>query len=128
MIGGTGSGPMRWAIAVTMLAALVNAGPALAQATAPQDRINTALTRAKQAGLPIALLESKLAEGRAKGKSQEIIAAAIERRLTALERASQALRGDANAVASLAVGADAIEAGISEAVLRALAESAPRDR
>jgi hypothetical protein len=119
---------MRWAIAVTMLAALVSAGPARAQATAPQERINTALTRAKQVGLPIALLESKIAEGRAKGKSQEIIAAAIERRLSALERASQALRGDADAVASLAVGADAIEAGISEAVLRALAESAPRDR
>jgi hypothetical protein len=119
---------MRCAIAVTMLAALLSAVPARAQATAPQERINTALTRAKQVGVPVALLESKIAEGKAKGVSQDRIAAAIERRLTALERASQALRGDADAVASLAVGADAIEAGISEAVLRALAESAPRDR
>jgi len=99
-----------------------------AQAQPPQERINTALSRARQAGIPVSLLESKIAEGKAKGVSQERIAAAIERRETVLERASQALRGEADAVASLAVGADALESGVNEAVLKAVAENAPRDR
>lgn len=99
-----------------------------AQVQPPQERIDTALSRARQAGIPVALLESKIAEGKAKGVSQERIAAAIERREAVLERASQALRGDADAAASLAVGADAIESGVNEAVLKAVAENAPRDR
>jgi hypothetical protein len=79
-------------------------------------------------GIPVALLESKIAEGKAKGVSLERIAVAIERRQSALERASQALRGQVDAAASLAVGADAIESGVNEDVLRDVAENAPRDR
>jgi uncharacterized membrane protein YgcG len=120
---------MRSGIAVAVLALTVSsAGAAYAQATSPQERISAVLARARQASIPVSLLESKIAEGRAKGVSQERIAAAIERRFVALERASQALRGEPDAAASLAVGADAIESGVSEAVLKALAESAPRDR
>ncbi len=116
-------------MAVAVLALTVSsAGAAYGQATSPQERISAVLARARQASIPVSLLESKIAEGRAKGVSQERIAAAIERRFVALERASQALRGDPEAAAILAVGADAIESGVSEAVLKALAESAPRDR
>ena len=104
---------MRSGIAVAVLALTVSsAGAAFAQAT-PQERISAVLARARQASIPVFLLESKIAEGRAKGVSQERIAGAIERRFVALERASQALRGDPDAAASLAVGADAIESGVT---------------
>jgi hypothetical protein len=118
---------IRIAVAVVALA-LAGAAAASAQVQPPQERINTALSRARQVGIPVALLESKIAEGKAKGVSMERIAAAIERRQAALERASQALRGAPDAAASLAVGADAIESGVSEAVLGAVAQDAPRDR
>lgn len=108
--------------------AMTGTSLAMAQAQAPEDRINTALARARAAGIPASLLESKLAEGKAKGVSMDRIAAAIEHRQAALEKAVQALRGQQDANASLAVGADAIEAGVSEAVLKAIADNAPRDR
>ena len=118
---------VRMTVAVVTLA-LVGAVAAHAQVQPPQDRINTALARARQVGIPVALLESKIAEGRAKGVSLDRIAAAIERRQASLERASQAMRGQADAAASLAVGADAIESGVSESVLKAVADDAPRGR
>jgi hypothetical protein len=120
---------MKFRMAVVIVAlALAGTVAADAQVQPPQERIDTALSRARQAGIPVSLLESKIAEGKAKGVSQERIAAAIERREGVLERASQALRGAADAAASLAVGADAIESGVNEAVLKAVAENAPRDR
>ena len=120
---------MNYGVAVAVVVmALSGAVRANAQAQPPQERINAALARAQQVGTPVALLESKIAEGKAKGVSLERIAAALERRQAALERASQALRGEADAVSSLAVGADAIEAGVSEVVLKAVGENAPRDR
>ena len=118
---------VRIAVAVVTLA-LTGAVAANAQVQPPQERINTALARARQVGIPVALLESKIAEGKAKGVSLDRIAAAIERRQAALERASQAMRGQTDAAASLAVGADAIESGVNEAVLKAVADSSPRDR
>jgi hypothetical protein len=102
--------------------------PAGAQSGSPQQRINSALARAPQVGIPPALLENKIAEGKAKGVSLDRIAVAIERRLAALERASAALGTDADAIASLGVGADAIESGVSESVLKAVSESAPNGR
>jgi hypothetical protein len=120
---------MKLGIAVVVaVLALSGVRTANAQVQPPQDRINAALARARQVGIPVALLESKIAEGKAKGVSPERIAAAIERRQAVLERASQALRAEADATASLGVGADAIESGVSEAVLKAVAENAPRDR
>jgi hypothetical protein len=117
----------RIAVAVVALA-LAGATAADAQIQPPQERINTALARARQTGIPVTLLESKIAEGKAKGVPLERIAVAIDRRLSALERANQALRGQADAAASLAVAADAIESGVNEAVLRDVAESAPGTR
>jgi hypothetical protein len=107
--------------------ALASAKPAAGQT--PQERMDAALARAKVAGIPVALLESKIAEGRAKGVSMDRIAAAVERRAAALERVSQVLRGPREVdTAGLGVAADAVEAGISEATLAAVADSAPRDR
>jgi hypothetical protein len=120
---------MKFGLTVVIVAlALSGAAPANAQVQPPQERINTALARARQVGIPLALLESKIAEGKAKGVSIERIAAAIERRQAALERARDALRGTADTPATLAVGADAIESGVNETVLRNLAETAPRER
>ena len=119
---------MRIVSVFATLAVLGASQIATAQEQAPQVRIDTALARARDAGVPVALLESKIAEGKAKGVSLERIAIAIERREAALEKASQAFRGHPDANGSLAVGADAIETGVSEAVLKAVAESAPRDR
>jgi hypothetical protein len=111
-----------------MILALAGVDLATAQVQPPQERINTALARARQVGIPVALLESKIAEGKAKGVSLERIAEAVERREAALEKASQALRGQPEATSSLSVGADAVEAGVSEAALKAIADNAPRDR
>jgi hypothetical protein len=120
---------MKFRIGVgVMILALAAADLATAQVQPPQDRINTALARARQVGIPVALLESKIAEGKAKGVSLDRIAEAVARREAALERATEALRGQPEAAASLSVGADAVEAGVSEAALKAIADNAPRDR
>ena len=111
-----------------MILTLAGLDLANAQVQPPQDRINTALARARQVGIPVALLESKIAEGKAKGVSLERIADAVARREAALERASEALRGQPEAASSLSVGADAVEAGVSDAALKAIADNAPRDR
>jgi hypothetical protein len=58
----------------------------------------------------------------------ERIAAAVERREAALEKAHDALHDQPDADESLGVGADAVEAGVSQSVLKTLAQSAPRDR
>jgi hypothetical protein len=102
---------------------------AIAQVQPAQDRINTAIARARQVGIPVALLERKVSEGKAKGVSTERIAEAIERRQAALEQASQALVehqgvGDAD----LSVAADALESGASPAAVRTLAAAAPQAR
>src|SRR5687768_13166961 len=111
-----------------MILALAGVDLATAQVQPPQDRINTALARARQVGIPVVLLESKVAEGKAKGVSLDRVAEAVERRQAALEKASQALRGQPDAASSLSVGADAVEAGVSDAALKAIADNAPRDR
>jgi len=71
-----------------MMLTLAGVDLATAQVQPPQDRINTALARARQVGIPVALLESKIAEGKAKGVSLDRVAAAVERRQAALEKAS----------------------------------------
>ena len=115
--------------AVVLVLGVAGAGPALAQVQLPQDRINTAIARARQVGVPVARLLSKLAEGKAKGVPMERIAAAIERREAALERAQQAMAGQQGiGDADLLMAAEALESGVSEAVLRTIAETAPRDR
>jgi hypothetical protein len=111
-----------------VLLALVLA-PASALAQTPEGEVQRALERARQAGIPVELLESKIAEGRAKGVPMNRIAAAIERRLEALQRARTAV--DARhqfSTEELGVAGDALTAGVSVAVLRSISETAPRDR
>ena len=67
--------------------------PAAAHAQDPQQRIDAARRRAESAGIPVALLDSKVAEGRAKGVPMDRIAGAVERRLGALSRAREAMAG-----------------------------------
>ena len=115
--------------ALALLVLLVLAPfPAAAQPGDPGRRIEAATRQAQAAGIPVALLESKVAEGRAKHVPADRIAAAVERRLASLVRARDVMRGprgEAVAAADLAVGADALEAGVDPAALRALATTAP---
>ena len=109
--------------------ALAAATPAFGQVPPPQERINLALARARDAGIPVALIESKIAEGKAKGVSLERIALVVERRQAVLERAGTLLRGRPGLeAADLSVTADALDTGVSEAVLTAIADAAPRER
>jgi hypothetical protein len=94
----------------------------------PAQRIEAARQRAAQAGIPVALLDGKVAEGRAKNVPEERIATAVERRLGSLERARAAMRAGARppalTPADLSVGADALESGVDPAVLGRLAQAA----
>jgi hypothetical protein len=110
--------------------ALVLLFPVLARAQSPEERIDAAISRARDIGIPVSLLESKRAEGQAKGVPMERIAAAIQTRLQHLERAQQALNRGASDVDApqLSVAADAIGAGVSEAVLSEIASATTRER
>lgn len=105
--------------------------PALISAQAPEAgsaeaRMQAALQQAEERGVPVILLESKIAEGKAKGVPMDRIAMATEQRLAGLLRAQEALAGSPGGVdaVQLGVGADALAAGVSEAVLGELALSA----
>jgi hypothetical protein len=104
---------------------------AQAQATTPKARIEAAMQAAAKADVPRSLLESKVAEGEAKRVPQERIAAAVEARLHALVRASDAMkRADVQSAseAEFAVFADAIQAGVKESALIEVFENAPPQR
>jgi hypothetical protein len=122
---------MKTFLAVVITAVLMaGALPAFAQGgQGAQERIDAAFARARSQGVPVGLLESKVAEGKAKGVALDRIAVAIERREASLERAAQAMKGhEALTDADLSVGADAVEAGVSNTVLKAVTDSAPRER
>ena len=117
---------LQWVVGLVVLVLL----PTVAEAQTVEERIEAAMARAQDAGIPVSLLESKRAEGQAKGVPMDRIATAVEARLQHLETARQAMGRVANDVdaAQLSVGADAIGAGVSEAVLAEIAGSAGRDR
>jgi len=104
--------------------------PLTAFAQDAQEQIDHARARALEAGIPVSLLDSKVAEGRAKGVDMDRIATAVELRLTNLERAKASMSRGANDAdaAQLSVGADAIGAGVGEAILEKVAAAASRDR
>lgn len=97
----------------------------------PEQRIEAARRRAGQAGIPVGLLDTKIAEGRAKSVPADRIAAAVERRLDALSRARQAMtvqgRPAALTADDLSMGADALDQGVSAEVLAALSARAPNE-
>lgn len=120
---------MRTLRLVLAVLAVLAALPAVANAQDPQQRIDAARRRAESAGIPVSLLDGKVAEGRAKGVPMVRIAAVVERRLASLGRAREAMSGTPRtapiSAADLSVGADALEAGVDPAVLGRLAASAP---
>lgn len=91
-----------------------------------QARINAAFEQATSVGVPASMLESKVAEGRAKGASMARIAAAVEHRLEVLTQAHSAIaaRGEAASRAELAAAATALEAGARKEDVREVRESA----
>lgn len=123
------SGLMRQLRVILGLVLALAAFPAGAHAQDPQQRIDAARRRAETTGIPVALLDSKVAEGRAKGVPLDRIAGAVERRLATLARAREAMggapRGAPVTAADLSVGADALEAGVEPAVLGQLTVAAP---
>lgn len=105
------------AVALAPMGATAQQGPA--------ERIEAARRSTAAAGIPTSLLETRIAEGRAKGIPEARIAAVVERRAAALAEARQAMAA-ANGLntADLAAGADAVEAGIGGQTLRAVIEGA----
>jgi microcompartment protein CcmK/EutM len=94
-------------------------------------RVQAVMDAAAKADIPLALLTSKLEEGRAKGVSMDRIAQALEARLNGLLRAQEVLAAGEIEGASegdLAVTADALEAGVSEAALLQIQSSARGER
>jgi len=115
-----------WIAALAALALL----PLAVTAQSPEERIHQAMTRAQEVGIPVSLLESKMAEGHAKGVPLDRIAMAIESRLQALERARDVMGRGAEDLdaAQISVGADALGAGVSEEVLQEMAASSGGER
>jgi hypothetical protein len=94
----------------------------------PQARIDAALSTALQAGVPVTLLEGKIAEGKAKGVPMDRIAAAVEHRLEALTAAQDAMTKAGiqhSTDGELSVAADAVQAGVSQSALAAVSQGAP---
>jgi hypothetical protein len=104
---------------------------AQAQAVTPQARIDAAMTAAARANVPASLIESKIAEGEAKGVARARIAAAVEARVAALVRASEAMKRadiEVRSAGELSVTADALEAGVSENAVIRISRDAPQER
>lgn len=110
--------------------ALLTLLPVALQAQTAEERIEAAMARAQQAGIPLSLLETKIGEGTAKGVAMEKIAVAVEKRANALLQAKSVMGrgGKELSDADLASGADALGAGISEAILQTISETAPQER
>ncbi|HEX2168138.1 MAG TPA: hypothetical protein VHG09_12970 [Longimicrobiales bacterium] len=101
------------------------------QASTPQARIDAAMAAAARASIPVELIESKIAEGRAKAVAEERIATAVEARVAGLVRASEALKRasvEAASAGHLSVAADALDAGVSESAVVRISRDAPRER
>ena len=120
---------------LTLAAALVVAPAALfaqdstaAGGNTADARLATALDAAVEAGIPVSLLERKVAEGKAKGVPMARIAAAVEQRLDALTAARDALTKaglESTTEGELSVAADAVQAGVSQTALLAISRRAP---
>ncbi len=122
-----------------LAAVLLALAPAVATAqdsttagtTSADAQVAATLETALDAGIPVSLLERKVAEGKAKGVPMERIAAAVEARLEALTSARDALQQvglTSTTEGELSVAADAVQAGVSQTALAAISASAPQDR
>ncbi len=100
-------------------------------ATGADARVEAALQTAVSAGIPVSLVERKVAEGKAKGVPRERIAGAVEKRVAALVQARDAMTRaglESTTEGELSVAADAVQAGVSQAALATISRSAPPDR
>ena len=91
-------------------------------------RVDAALESAVEAGIPVTLLERKVAEGKAKGVPMERIAVAVEKRLDALMQARDAMARaglQSTTEGELSVAGDAVQAGVSQSALLAISRRAP---
>lgn len=113
----------RWILSGWLVVSLPAVALAQGAGTA-QERIQNAFDRATSAGIPVALLEEKLAEAKARGLPMDRIADAVEHRLDGLARAQEALASAGHDVSTdeLVAGANAIGAGVSAAALEAVAQ------
>lgn len=119
------------AMAPAALAAQDSASSAAGSATTASARLDATLEAAVDAGIPVSLLERKVAEGRAKGVPMERIAAAVEARLSALTRAREAMiEGGLTSTTEgeLSVAADAVQAGVSGSALATISRTASDER
>lgn len=99
--------------------------------TTADAQVEATLQTALEAGIPVSLLERKVAEGKAKGIPMERIAAAVSARLEALTSARDALQQaglGSTTEGELSVAADAVQAGVSQTALAAISANAPQDR
>jgi hypothetical protein len=120
---------MKRHIVLTATIAWLAVAPVTAQAQragTPTQRIEDAKARAAQAGIPVELLDARIAEGRAKGVAEDRIALAVERRTTGLAQAQDAMnkQGRRATTAELSAGADAIEAGVDGTTLGVVIQAA----
>jgi hypothetical protein len=115
---------------IPMLLSLLVLMPAGVMAQTAEERIDAAFVQAEEAGIPVSLLESKIAEGHAKGIPMDQIAMATEQRLKGLARARDAMARGADDLdaAQVSVATDALGNGVSEAVLEEIANTTPRER
>jgi hypothetical protein len=105
---------------------LALAMPVSLAAQDPGARIRAAEARTSAAGIPVSLLEMRVAEGKAKGIPMDRIASVVERRATTLLDAKAAM-DPASArltAAELGAGADALERGVDGASLRTVIQQA----
>jgi hypothetical protein len=119
------------AAALTLPPAALTAQDSTSASGGADARVHAALETALDAGIPVSLLERKIAEGKAKGIPMERIAAAVEARLDALTQAQEALVKSGlehPAEGDLSVAADAVQGGVSATALATISESAPQDR
>ncbi|HEX6923818.1 MAG TPA: hypothetical protein VF167_00200 [Longimicrobiaceae bacterium] len=99
--------------------------PRVAFSQDPEARIEAARRAVAEAGIPTTLIDTRVAEGKAKGIPMERIAAVVERRAQLLASAQEAMAGVPGLTAAdLAAGADALEAGIDRGSLRAVIQGA----
>ena len=102
-----------------------------AQDSTGSARLDASLATALEAGIPVSLLERKIAEGVAKGVAMSRIEAAVAARLEALTRARDAMIDGgitSTTEGELSVAADAIQAGVSATALATISRTAPEER
>jgi hypothetical protein len=119
---------LSFAAVLALAPAALLAQDSTAAGAAADARVEAALDQALEAGIPVALLERKIAEGKAKGVPMDRIAAAVQNRLEALTQAQEAMTKaglESTTEGELSVAADAVQGGVSQTALAAISARAP---